>query len=110
MSSERGDVASEQALGEVRDHRVRHRLLAHRRAVDEAPSLRAVHDDALFLHLLEHRRDRGGGEAVRDLERAMHVDHRALAVGPELAHDRELQISEMDAAWHEAFLLLTTAL
>src|SRR5262249_31154322 len=94
-------VAEEEPARQLADHRPADVLLAHLGAVEELPAGGLVRDDALLLHLREHRRDRRqrallvvGAEDLVDARDA------GLALLPEDAHDRVLKIGELVRARH----------
>jgi hypothetical protein len=100
MADQRADVTLEQALGQIGDHRAVHVALADGRHVDELAALRAVIDDALLLHLGQHRRDGGQRSALCARQTLEHARHRRFALVPKHAHDRVLQFAQVMGSVH----------
>src|SRR6266581_6020057 len=102
MLDQGGDVAVEQALGQLTDHRVLHFLFGHRGAVVELARLRrgAPSDDAAALEARQHRGDGGLGEPALGVQGFPDVLHRRFALVPDDAQDGELQLGELVALRH----------
>ena len=106
MGHERLRIASEEPLDQLSHHRAAHQVLGHGGVVDELSPQGAVGDDALVLHLAEHRRDGGRREAALLAQRLVHLGAGRFAALPEHPHDRVLQVPQ-GVAWHVVSLSTT---
>src|SRR5256885_14523688 len=102
MLDERGDVAIEQALRQLTDHRVLHLALGHRRAVVVLAGLGGSPpgDDTTALESRQHRGNGGLGEPALGVQGLPDVLDRCLAPVPQDAQDGELQLGELVALRH----------
>src|SRR3989454_12727465 len=106
MLHQSGDVAVEQALGQLTDHRVLALAFGPRGAVVGLAGLGPPGDGTPTLEPREHGGDGGLGEPSLGVQGFPDVLDRRFAPFPDDPQDGELQLGELMATWHRGLTLI----